>query len=378
MTIRSGEITIRGARGAGRELGLRVTTEPSLDAHLATDIDDAARARLSAWISEHIKPTKVFSLCKFSGGQSNPTYLVTTDAGNLVLRRKPFGVLLPKAHMIEREFSVLRALADTGVPVPKVVGLCEDATVIGAAFYLMQCVEGRIFWDPSLPGLSNQERAGIFSAMGDTVAQLHAVRPSDVGLEKFGRAQGFVARQIALWTTQYRAAQTHDIPAMDRLIEWLPQQVREEDAAPAIFHGDLRLDNMIFHPTEPRVLALLDWELSTLGDPLADFAYHAMIWRIPPDIFRGLGGVDLPSLGIPSEQEYIARYLNSTGRASIPNWEFYLVFSMFRIASILQGVAKRARDGNASAANAAELGARTTPLADLGWGIARAARGHGS
>lgn len=339
----------------------------------AADIDDDARARLAIWIGRSIGACDDLpTLRKFSGGQSNPTYLVTTSGGSMVLRRKPFGALLPKAHMIEREHRVMSALQASDVPVPKMLGLCDDGAVIGAPFYMMECVEGRIFWDPRLPELANSERAAIFASMSDTVARLHAIRPADVGLGEFGRAQGFMARQIALWTAQYRAAQTLDLPAMENLIEWLPRQAVDlGDQEAAIFHGDLRLDNMIFHSSKPKVLAVLDWELSTLGDPFADFAYHAMIWRIPPELFRGLAGVDLRAHAIPTEAEYIASYLERVGRAEIPNWKFYLAFSMFRIASILQGVAQRARDGNASAENAADTGARAGPIAELGWEIAR-------
>jgi aminoglycoside phosphotransferase (APT) family kinase protein len=339
----------------------------------ASDLDDEARARLGAWIGLRICPCDgPPTLRKFSGGQSNPTYLITTSAGQFVLRRKPFGVLLPKAHMIEREYRVMSALQTTDVPVPRMLGLCEDSSVIGAPFYLMEYVEGRIFWDPRLPGMTNAERAAIFASMGDAVAGLHAVRPSDVGLAGFGRAEGFMARQVALWTAQYRAAQTLDLPAMEKLIEWLPGRAAgRADNEEAIVHGDLRLDNMIFHPSAPKVLAILDWELSTLGDPLADFAYHAMIWRIPPELFRGLAGLDLQASAVPTEEEYVARYLERRGRTGIRDWEFYLAFSMFRIASILQGVAKRAHDGNASAENASDLGARAGPIAALGWEIAQ-------
>lgn len=349
-----------------------MATTHTPEADPASDIDEDARGRLGAWLSRHIAPCPGLpSLKKFSGGQSNPTYLVTAGAARMVLRRKPFGVLLPKAHMIEREYKAICAFAATDVPVPKPLGLCDDPSVIGAAFYLMEFVDGRIFWDPSLPGLSKTERSAIYSSMCDTVARLHAVRPNEVGLADFGRAEGFMARQIALWSSQYRASQTHEIPAMDRLIEWLPANLEEGSSDVAVFHGDLRLDNMIFHPTEPKVLAILDWELSTLGDPMADFAYHAMIWRIPPDLFRGLAGVDLAGLGIPSEEKYFDSYLSKSNKMRVPNWNFYLAFSMFRIAAILQGVAMRAHNGNASADNAEDLGARAAPLAALGWGIAQ-------
>jgi aminoglycoside phosphotransferase (APT) family kinase protein len=342
---------------------------------MANEIDTkefapAAMRRLGSWLSQQgLKQSGEPQLRKFSGGQSNPTYCFAWGNAELVLRRKPFGELLPKAHMIEREYKVLDALRDTAVPVPRVLGLCEDTQVIGVAFYVMERVEGRIFWDPRLPGMSPDERRRIFDAMNRTVAALHAIEPARVGLEKFGRPEGFMSRQIALWTSQYQAAITRDIPEMDALAEWLLRHTPAESGSSGIFHGDLRLDNMIFHPTEPRVVALLDWELATLGDPLADFAYHLMTWRVPPDVFRGLKGSELAALGIPSEQQYVTDYCRRSGRAELPELTFYLAFSFFRVASILQGIAKRAQSGNASAANAAAMGARAGPLAQLGWAM---------
>jgi aminoglycoside phosphotransferase (APT) family kinase protein len=241
------------------------------------EFEPSAMRRLGSWLNQQgLKQRGEPQLRKFLGGQSNPTYCFAWGNVELVLRRKPFGELLPKAHMIEREYKVLHALSDTAVPVPRVLGLCEDTQVIGVAFYVMERVEGRIFWDPRLPGMSPDERRRIFDAMNRTVAALHAIEPASVGLEKFGRPEGFMSRQIALWTSQYQAAITRDIPEMDALAEWLLRHTPAESGSSSIFHGDLRLDNMIFHPTEPRVVALLDWELATLGDPLADFAYHLM------------------------------------------------------------------------------------------------------
>jgi len=332
--------------------------------------ETADLGRLRDWLNRTLpEPVRDVSLEKFSGGQSNPTYRLRTDRGDHVLRRKPFGQLLPKAHMIEREVRVLNALRDSDVPVPKIVGLCEDAEILGAPFFVMEMVEGRIFWDPRLPDMAATDRAQIFDAMNAAAAELHGVDPAAAGLGDFGRPQGFLGRQIALWTAQYRAAETTPIAAMDALIEWLPTHAPSSSSA-AIFHGDLRLDNLVIHPTEPRVLAILDWELSTIGDPLADFAYNAMVWRIPPDLFRGLAGVDHAATGIPTEADYCAAYARRTGRTELPHWRFYLAFALFRVAAILQGVARRALDGNASASDAAEVGGRAGPLAEIGLDIA--------
>jgi aminoglycoside phosphotransferase (APT) family kinase protein len=337
------------------------------------EFDGAALGRLARWLAGHGMPGSGHPrLEKFPGGQSNPTYRMEWGDEFLVLRRKPFGQLLPKAHMIEREYRVLGALSATGVPVARVRGMCEDPSVLGVSFYVMDFVQGRIFWDPRLPDLDPAGRRGIFDAMNKTVAQLHAVDPAAVGLETFGRADGFMARQIGLWTSQYRASATREIPAMNALIDWLPRNIPGVAVSGSIFHGDLRLDNMIFHPTEPRILALLDWELATLGNPIADFAYHIMIWRVPPDLFRGLKGVDLSALGIPTEKEYVDDYCRRTGLDAQHDMKFYGAFSLFRLAAILQGIAKRAADGNASAADAVSLGARAAPLAEIGWDMVNA------
>ena len=323
------------------------------------------------WLTAHVPGFRgPGDLTKFSFGQSNPTFLLRSDSASFVLRRKPFGDLLPKAHAIEREFRILRALEGTNVPVPHVFAQCEDPEVLGAAFYVMEFVEGRIFYDQRLPGIDSAERSRIFDAMGQAVAELHRVDPAVVGLEDYGRGDGFLARQVQLWTRQYRASQTGRIAAMDELIAWLPQNIPADQPA-RIFHGDLRLDNMIFHPTEPRVLALLDWELSTLGDPLADFAYHAMVWRVKADLFRGFADLDRAALGLPEEGDYVRRYCERTGRAAIPAWNFYLAFSLFRVAAILQGVKYRAQTGQASSEDAAEVGAKALPLAELGWAVAQ-------
>ena len=333
-------------------------------------------ARLSAdaeqWLERHIDGyAGPGLLVKFGFGQSNPTYRLATASGDYVLRRKPFGTLLPKAHAIEREFRVLGALAATDVPVPRVHAYCEDPSPLGVPFYVMDFVPGRIFYDQTLPGLPAAERAAIFDGMNDAVARLHRVDPAAVGLASYGRPDSFLPRQITLWTQQYRRASAgeHDA-AMDHLIDWLPGHVPAEQPA-RIFHGDLRLDNMIFHPDRPEVVGLLDWELSTLGDPIADFAYNAMLWRVGPDLFRGLAGLDFSALGIPDERTYVERYCQRVGRNELPAWNFYLAFGLFRVAAILQGVWRRCMDGNAASADAREVGARAAPLAAIAWAIAR-------
>jgi len=326
-------------------------------------------ARLAEWMKHtlgHLDGD--IEVAQFKGGQSNPTYLVTAGRDRFVLRRKPPGKLLPSAHAVDREFRVLRALADTDVPVARALGLCEDDAVIGTAFYLMEYVGGRVFWQPQLTELERPERARIHDEANRVIAALHTVDPIAVGLGDYGKTGAYIARQVARWSKQYQASATEAIPAMDRLMEWLPANVPASDET-RIVHGDYRIDNLIFHATEPNVLAVLDWELSTLGHPLADFAYHCMIWRISPDLFRGLGGLDLPALGVPTEQEYVAAYCRRTGRDGIPerDWEYYLAYNMFRIAAILQGVYARALQGNASNADAHKTGRITRPLAELAW-----------
>lgn len=315
-------------------------------------------------------------LTKFGFGQSNPTYRLRAASGDYVLRRKPFGPLLPKAHAIEREFRVLEGLQDSDVPVPRVHGLCEDISLLGAAFYVMDFVEGRIFYDQRLPGMSADERRKIFDGMNAAVASLHNVDPAAIGLGDFGRPERFLERQVSLWTKQYRASEGERCEAMEQLIAWLPRHLPVDQPA-RIFHGDLRLDNMIFHPIEPRVIALLDWELSTIGDPLADFAYHAMVWRVDAELFRGFGDLDRAAMGIPEEQDYVQQYCERTGRVGIPDWNFYLAFGLFRLAAILQGVWKRAREGQASAEDAEVVGAKAHPLAEIGWRIASSDKARG-
>ena len=305
---------------------------------------------------------------QFHGGQSNPTYLLSTPARRYVLRSKPGPVakLLPSAHAIEREFRAMHALRRQGFPVPEVLLLEQDESVIGRAFFVMEHVDGRILWDPALPDLMPAARTAVYDEMNRVIAALHAIDIDSAGLADYGKAGNYFERQIGRWSKQYRASETERIEAMDRLIEWLPQHLPAGDEV-AVVHGDFRLDNLIFHPSEPRVIAVLDWELSTLGHPLADFSYHCMPWHIPAGGFRGIGGVDFAALGIPTETDYVRRYCERTGRARIDNWNFYLAYNLFRIAAILQGVYKRATEGIASSDNATQAGRNARALAEIGW-----------
>ena len=306
---------------------------------------------------------------QFKGGQSNPTYLLTADDGRrFVLRRKPPGKLLPSAHAVDREYRVISALHAAGFPVARPHALCEDDALIGTTFYVMDYVEGRVLWDQSLPGVTNAERRAIWEELNRVIAQLHMLDYRALGLEGFGKPGNYIERQVARWTKQYQASETQPIAAMNDLIAWLPRNIPPETAT-TVVHGDYRLDNVIFHPREPRILAVLDWELSTLGDPLADFAYHCMSWHIPPGQFRGIGGLDLAALGIPSEAEYVRMYCERTGRNGIEqsHWDFYMAYNLFRIAAILQGIAKRVVDGTAASAHARDAGSRARPMAELGW-----------
>lgn len=332
--------------------------------HTAPDLD---LDRLCDWLRPKLDgfagaPT----VSKFAGGQSNPTYLLSSGEQRYVLRRKPPGVLLPSAHAVDREYRVMRALAHSGVPVPRVHLLCEDASVIGTAFYLMEYVPGRTFMDPTLPGLDRAERAAIYDEMNRVIAALHTADYAGLGLADFGRPGAYLKRQIERWTKQYRSSETERIDAMERLVEWLPAHLPEADET-SLVHGDFRIDNLIFHPAEPRVVAVLDWELSTLGHPLADFAYHCMSWRVTPDEFRGIKGHDLAALGIPGEAAYVAAYCRRTGRDEIADWDYYLAFNLFRMAAILQGILGRALAGNAASADALETGRLARPMAEAGW-----------
>jgi aminoglycoside phosphotransferase (APT) family kinase protein len=306
---------------------------------------------------------------QFKGGQSNPTYRLTAaDGKRYVLRRKPPGKLLPSAHAVDREYRVISALHKVNFPVAKPHVLCEDESVIGTAFYVMDCVEGRVLWDQSLPGMSKAERFAIWDELNRVIALLHTIDYEKIGLADFGRPGNYIARQVARWTKQYQASETEKVEAMDNLIAWLPKNIPPETGT-TVVHGDFRLDNAIYHPTEPRILAVLDWELSTLGDPLADFAYHCMSWHIPPGQFRGIAGLDLEALGIPSEETYIEMYCKRVKRQSIDpsHWDFYLAYNLFRIAAILQGILKRVVDGTAASAHARDAGSRAKPMAELGW-----------
>ncbi len=340
-------------------------------------------AALQAYLQQHLPGFQgPLSVEQFKGGQSNPTYKLLTPARAYVMRAKPgpTAKLLPSAHAVEREYRVMHALAGTGVPVAGMHLLCEDESVIGRAFYLMDFVSGRVLWDPALEGMTPAQRAALYDEMNRVIATLHSVDVAAAGLADYGKSGNYFERQIGRWSKQYLASITQPIEAMDRLIEWLPGHMpasARDDSRPCIVHGDYRLDNLIFHPTEPRVLAVLDWELSTVGHPLADFSYHCMAWHIPPGAFRGLGGVDIAALGIPDERSYVQRYCERTGRGDaqsvMRDWNFYLAYNLFRIAAILQGIAKRVEDGTASSGRGKQAGAGARPLAELAWQFAQRA-----
>ncbi len=330
--------------------------------------------RLAAFLRERISGFEgEVHVAQFKGGQSNPTFLLSTGSHRYVLRRKPSGALLPSAHAIDREFRVISALAATDVPVARAHVLCEDTGVIGSAFYVMDFIDGRICWDPALPDLTRTERSAHYDELNRVIAALHRVDPAVIGLADYGKPGHYIARQVARWTRQYRASETERIEAADRLIDWLPEHIPAEGET-RIVHGDYRLDNVIFDPREPRIVAVLDWELSTLGDPLVDFAYHCLTWRLPAGSARGLAGIDIEALGIPAEPAYLRRYLDRVGsrrEVSAADWTYYLVFNMFRLVGILQGVAARALQGNASSTLAVETGKRTRPLAEQAWALAQ-------
>jgi aminoglycoside phosphotransferase (APT) family kinase protein len=327
--------------------------------------------RLAVWMRANIEGfSGPIELRQFAGGQSNPTFLVQSADHRYVLRRKPPGKLLPSAHAVDREYRVIMALANTDVPVAKAYALCEDPAVIGTVFYVMDYVEGRLFWDAALPEVAPHERRAIYEEMTRVIAALHSVDYTAVGLGDYGKPGRYIERQVARWTQQYRASQTETIDAVERLIEWLPKHIPADEET-GIVHGDFRLDNAIFHPREPRILAVLDWELSTLGHPLVDLAYLCMRYHLSAEQFRGLAGLDWAALQIPSEAESVADYCRRRGRAPVAprDWTYYLVFNMFRLTGILQGVLARAIQGNASSATALEAGRRARPLAEQAWAL---------
>ncbi len=331
----------------------------------AQDLD---LTHLEPWLRERI-PCFAGALTaeKFAGGQSNPTFKLSAGDAHYVLRRKPPGELLASAHAVDREFRVLDALRHTDVPVPNAVALCEDDSVIGSMFYVMEHLDGRIFWDPAVPEVDNEERTAIYDEMNRVLAALHCVDVDAVGLSDYGKPGNYYARQIGRWTKQYRASETEHVPDMEALIDWLPHHIPEGSETVTLVHGDYRLDNMIFHPSEPRIIGILDWELSTLGDPLADLAYQLMAWRFPREGgIAGLEGLDRASLGLPSDEDYISDYCRRTGRDGIADWPFYMAFCFFRIAAILQGIKKRAQIGTASSAEADSRAIMVGPLAALG------------
>jgi aminoglycoside phosphotransferase (APT) family kinase protein len=354
-----------------------VGTRPVSDKHA---IDTGA---LTAWLQQNLEGfAGPLELEMFKGGQSNPTYKLVTPARSYVMRAKPGPVakLLPSAHAVEREFTVMRGLAGTNVPVPKMFCLCEDESVIGRAFYIMEFMPGRVLWDQALPDMPRKGRGEVYDEMNRVISALHTVDFAKQGLAGYGKPGNYFDRQIGRWSKQYVASITQPIPAMDRLMEWLPGNMpasARDESKVSIVHGDFRLDNLVFHPEEPRVIAVLDWELSTLGHPLADFSYHCMAWHIPHAMSRGIGGLDLAQLGIPTEAEYIRRYCERTGlttpQALEADWSFYLAYNMFRIAAILQGIAKRVEAGTASSAQAVSSGAGARPMAELAWNVAQRA-----
>ena len=338
-------------------------TAPVLDAHR---VDVGA---LETWMRSHVEGFRgPLTVRQFRGGQSNPTYHLDTPARDYVLRRKPPGKLLPSAHAVDREYRVITALRATDVPVPRTYALCEDPEVIGTIFFVMECVSGRVLVDPRLPDSPPAERAAIYDEMNEALARLHRVDWKAVGLADFGRPGNYIARQIYRWTQQYRASETERIESMEELIGWLPAHVPAvEDTT--IVHGDFRLGNTIVHPTEPRILAVLDWELATLGNPLSDLAYNCMPYRLEAETMDGFQGADLAALGMPAEADFVAAYCRRTGRSGIEDWDFYVAFAMFRLAAIAQGIMGRVVAGTANDPNARERGSRARPLADAAWSI---------
>jgi aminoglycoside phosphotransferase (APT) family kinase protein len=329
---------------------------------------------LERYLEGHVEGFKgPLMIRQFVGGQSNPTYYLRASSGEYVLRRKPPGKLLPSAHAVEREYRVMTALAGRGVPVPRTYALCEDPAVAGTPFFVMEYVPGRVFKDPRLPGIEPQQRGEIYESLADVLAWLHTVDWRAAGLEDFGRPGNYFARQLHRWTSQYRASETETIEAMERLIVWLPAHIPTGDET-TLVHGDFRLGNMLIHPREPRIAAVLDWELSTLGHPLADLGYNCLPFRLRHEQFEGFAGQERPA-GIPSEQQYLDWYCRRTGRPGIPEWDFYIAFAMFRLAAIAQGIMGRVLAGTANDPNARDRGRRARPLAEAAWTLVQRAFG---
>ncbi|MGQ0659995.1 phosphotransferase [Sphingosinicella sp.] len=337
-----------------------------------TEVRDAHRfdaERLERWLIEHVEGyAGPLTIEQFKGGQSNPTYKLVTPSRAYVLRRKPPGRLLPGAHAVDREYRVITALGRQSFPVAGTFGLSEDESVIGTPFYVMEMVEGRIFWEPTFPDVPIADRPAYFDAMNATIAALHNIDPAAAGLADYGKPGNYFARQIGRWSKQYlEDVEAGRVAAMDRLVAWLPENIPADEAQSRVIHGDFRCDNMIFHAERPEVLAVLDWELSTLGHPLADFSYHLMMYRLPHGMSSGLGGLDLATLNIPSEADYVAAYCRRTGREGLPDLDFYMAFNLFRLAAILHGIKGRYVRGNASSAHAAAMIEGLEPLAELAW-----------
>ncbi len=334
--------------------------------------DQLDEVKLNGWMEANVEGfAGPMTITKFKGGQSNPTYRIDTPGQSYVLRRQPFGKLLPSAHAVDREYKAMAALYPTGFPVPRPYGLCEDPELLGSKFFVMSLADGRSLWDGTLPGCEPDERRAIYNAMIDTIADLHMQKPDEIGMGDFGKPTDYCARQIARWSKQYKLSETEVIPEMDRLIEWLPTTIPPQHGN-SIAHGDYRLDNMIFHKTQARIIAVLDWELSTLGDPIADFSYLMLNWISPPDGRAGIGGLDHAALGIPTMEEAVDRYVTRTG-FPVPPMDWYFAFNLFRLAGIIQGIKKRVIDGTASSAHAKEMSDRVLPLVQRAYEYARKA-----
>ena len=336
---------------------------------MTRDVEKLDTDRLGRYLEQHIEGFRgPISVDKFANGQSNPTFRLDAASGTYVLRRQPPGKLLKSAHAVDREFRVMRALRNTPVPVPNALHLCEDRELIGSMFYVMDFCEGRVYFPAHLPDIdSNTERAAMYDALNEVLVAIHSLDLDACGLTDYGKPGAYFERQLGRWTKKYRAAELRKIDAMDSLIGWLQEHLPEDDGRTALVHGDYRIDNVIYHPERPEIIAVLDWELSTIGHPIADLAYQCMQWRLPNELGhqQGLGGIDRTSLGIPTEQEYVKRYCERIGNDRVDNWTFHLALSFFRLAAIVQGVAKRAEQGNASSAEATTIGQLVDPLANL-------------